>query len=185
MKNWTSLRKIFLLITDPELQQIVCGIAVRSYYFNLYFKNAKKLKNCRRATIVFTCKFCDIFSVYTVIFQHFFQSSVTRPMKSIFELRFVIVFFLGRAEAACQRCSRILFKKDSGKDAFLWNTFFTYTHIFFIISNIVFASACFCSISYLTIFLKTMQIYFLSNVFLLKIGNFWMTSSFCLQQHVA
>ena len=142
MKNWTSLRKIFLLITDPELQQIVCGIAVRSYYFNLYFKNAKKLKNCRRATIVFTCKFCDIFSVYTVIFQHLLQYPITRPMKSIFELRSFIVFYLGRTEAVCQRCSKTLFKKDYGKHVFLWNTFFTYTHIFFI-SNIIFASACF------------------------------------------
>ena len=131
MKNWISLRKIFLLITDPDLQQNVCGIAVRSYYFNLHSKNAKKLKNCRPATIVFTCKFCDIFSVCTVTFQHLFQPSFTRPMKSISELRSFIVFSLGRTEAVCQRCSKTLFKKNSRKDVFLWTPLFTYTRVFF------------------------------------------------------
>ena len=103
--------------------------------------------------------FVTLSFVYTVIFQHFFQSSITRSMKSIFELK---------EQAVGWRCSKTLLKKDSGKGAFLWNMFVTYTYIFFIISNKIFASACFCSITYLTLFLETMQIYFLSNVFLLK-----------------
>ena len=130
MKNWISVRKIFLLITDPEFEQIVRGIAVRSFFFNLHSKKAKKLKYCGPATIVLTCKFRNIFSVYTVIFQRSFQFSITRPMKSIFELRSFIVFPLGRTKAVCQRCSKTLFKKDSWKDAFLWNTFFKYTIYF-------------------------------------------------------
>ena len=172
MKNWTSLRKIFLSITDPELQQIVCGIAVRSYYFNLYSKNAKKLKNCRRATIVFTCKFCDIFSVYTVTFQHLFQPSVTRPMKSISELRSFIVFSLGRTEAVCQRCSKTLFTKNSRKDVFLWNPFFTYSRVFFIISNIIFASACFLQ-------------YYLYYNFLENDANLFFIQRICLKLQIS
>ena len=65
--------------------------AISSFFFS---KNAKKMKNCMPATIVSTCKFRDIFFVYTVIFQHFFQSSITRPMKSMFKLKILYRFLL-------------------------------------------------------------------------------------------
>ena len=50
--------------------------------------------------------FVTLSFVYTVIFQHFFQSSITRSMKSIFELK---------EQAVGWRCSKTLLKKDSGK----------------------------------------------------------------------
>ena len=168
MKNWISVSvlKIFLSTTYPELQEIVCEIAVRSYYFNFYSKNATKLKNCTPATIVFTCKFVTFFSIYTVIFQHLFQSSITRPMKSVSELRSFMVFSLGRTEAVCQKCSKTLFKKDSGKHEFLWNTFFKYTHISFIISNIIFASACFLQYYLFYNFLENdANLFFIQRIF--------------------
>ena len=46
-----------------------------------------------------------------------------------------MVFSLGRTEAAGWRCSKTIFKNDSGKGLFLWNTLVTNTHIFFIISK--------------------------------------------------
>ena len=143
------------------------------------------MRICGPATKVFTCKLCAIFFVYTVIFQHLFKSSITRPMKSIFELRSFIAFSLGRTEVVRQRCCKTLFKKYSGKDVFLWNTFFTYSHIFFVISNITFASACFLQYYLFYYFLENDAIYFLSNVSLLKIANLWMTFNFCLQLYVA
>ena len=38
------------------------------------------------------------------------------------------------------------FKKDFDKGVFLWNTFVTYTYIFFIISSIIFAGSCFFAV---------------------------------------
>ena len=88
-----------------------CG-TVRSYYSNVF------CKNFRPATMVFTCKFRDIFCIYTVIFQHFFQSLNINPIKLIVDLNILYPFFFSKTEAVGPRCSTTFLKKDSSEGVF-------------------------------------------------------------------